>query len=183
MGRGVPARGRARPAVLERARRAVARRRRAAHRSHGPHRDHPRRPGARSGRHGARAGPASGRHAMTLRARARWAALVTLAAAALLPLGHATASRLPPAALERLRREVAVRWTGEAMLAPLLDRDGWDVVGAVAAQPQGGGWPMSPWSFAALLLFVVAGVQAVRAMGGTGEPWRQALGCYGAAAG
>ena len=190
---------------------------------------------------------------MTLRARARWAALVTLAAAALLPLAtarwararwerglaardaaaaagylaivtpmarsgggydlpqlliraralaglpglaaafeiydrtaplvHATASPLPPAALERLRREVAVRWTGEAMLAPLLDRDGWDVVGAVAAQPQGGGWPMSPWSFAALLLFVVAGVQAVRAMGGTGEPWRQALGRYGAAAG
>src|SRR5437588_5767847 len=157
MGRGVPARGRARPAVLERARRAVARRRRAAHRSHGPHRDHPRRPGARGERHGARAGPASGRHAMTLRARARWAALVTLAAAALLPLATARWAR--------------ARW------------DRGPAARAVAARPQGGGWPMSPWYFAALLLFVVAGVQAVRAMGGTGEPWRQALGRYGAAAG
>ncbi|PYP57787.1 MAG: hypothetical protein DMD44_09195 [Gemmatimonadetes bacterium] len=99
------------------------------------------------------------------------------------PLVHATAPPLLPAVLEQLRREVAVRWTGEAMLAPLLDRDGWDVVGAVAAQPQGAGWPVSPWSFAALLLFVAAGVQAVRAMGVTGEPWRQALGRYGAAAG
>jgi len=99
------------------------------------------------------------------------------------PLVHATAPPLLPAVLEQLRREVAVRWTGEAMLAPLLDRDGWDVVGAVAAQPQGAGWPVSPWSFAALLLFVAAGMQAVRAMGVTGEPWRQALGRYGAAAG
>src|SRR5438105_2474566 len=81
------------------------------------------------------------------------------------PLVHATAPPLLPAVLEQLRREVAVRWTGEAMLAPLLDRDGWDVVGAVAAQPQGAGWPVSPWSFAALLLFVAAGVQAVRAVG------------------
>ena len=99
------------------------------------------------------------------------------------PLVQATAPPLPPAALERLRREVAVRWTGEAMLVPLLDRDGWDVVGAVAAQPQGSGWPVSPWSLAALLLLLVAGAQAVRAMGVTGDPWRQALGRYGAAAG
>ena len=99
------------------------------------------------------------------------------------PLVQATAPPLPPAALERLRREVAVRWTGEAMLVPLLDRDGWDVVGAVAAEPQGSGWPVSPWSLAALLLLLVAGGQAVRAMGVTGDPWRQALGRYGAAAG
>src|SRR5205823_12256438 len=98
-------------------------------------------------------------------------------------LVHATAPPLPPAALERLRREVAMRWTGEAMLAPLLERGGWDVVGAVAAQPPGGGWPVSPWSLAALLLLLVAGAHAVRAMGGTGEPWRQVLGRYGAAAG
>ena len=99
------------------------------------------------------------------------------------PLVHATAPPLPPAALERLRREVAVRWTGEAMLVPLLDRDGWDVVGALAAQPQGGAWPVSPWSLAALILLLVAGAQAVRALGVPGEPWRQALGRYGAAAG
>jgi multiple sugar transport system permease protein len=99
------------------------------------------------------------------------------------PLVHATAPPLPPAELERLRREVAVRWTGQAMLAPLLDRDGWDVVGAVAAQPRGAGWPVSPWSIAALLLLIVAGTQAVRTLGVAGEPWRQALGRYTAAAG
>jgi multiple sugar transport system permease protein len=99
------------------------------------------------------------------------------------PLVHATAPPLPPAALERLRREVAVRWTGAAMLAPLLDRDGWDVLGAVAAQPDGGAWPVSPWSFAALVLLLVAGAQAARAIGARGEPWRQALARYAAAAG
>jgi multiple sugar transport system permease protein len=99
------------------------------------------------------------------------------------PLVHATAPPLPPAELERLRREVAARWTGPAMLAPLLDRDGWDVVGAVAARPQGGAWPVSPWSLAALVLLLVAGAQAVRTLGAAGEPWRQALGRYTAAAG
>jgi multiple sugar transport system permease protein len=99
------------------------------------------------------------------------------------PLVHATAPPLPPATLERLRREVALRWTGEAMLAPLLDRDGWDVVGAVAAQPHGRELPVSPWSLAALVLLLVAGTQAVRAVGVAGEPWRQALGRYAAAAG
>src|SRR5439155_1160639 len=81
------------------------------------------------------------------------------------PLVHATAPPLPPAELERLRREVAARWTGQAMLAPLLDRDGWDVVGAVAAQPRGGGWPVSPWSLAAPVLLLVAGTQAARRPG------------------
>ncbi len=99
------------------------------------------------------------------------------------PLVYATAPPLAPAELERLRREVAVRWTGQAMLAPLLDRDGWDVVGAVAAQPRGGGWPVYPWSLAALVLLLVAGTQAVRTLGVAGEPWRQALGRYTAAAG
>lgn len=97
------------------------------------------------------------------------------------PLVHATAPPLPPAELERLRREVAARWTGQAMLAPLLDRDAWDVMGAVAAQPRNGGWPVSPWSLAALVLLLVAGTQAVRTMGAAGEPWRQALGRYAAA--
>jgi len=98
------------------------------------------------------------------------------------PLVQATAPPLPPATLERLRREVALRWTGAAMLAPLLDRDGWDVVGAVVAQPLGGAWPVSPWSLAALVLLLVAGTQAVRALGIRGDPWRQALARYGAAA-
>src|SRR5438876_654848 len=56
------------------------------------------------------------------------------------PLVRATAPPLPAATLQRLRREVAVRWTGEAALAPLLDRDGWDVVGAVAARLAPGRW-------------------------------------------
>src|SRR5438067_127128 len=72
------------------------------------------------------------------------------------PLVRATAPPLPAATLQRLRREVAVRWTGEAALAPLLDRDGWDVVGAVAARPAAGTWPVSPWSLGALLLLLAA---------------------------
>ncbi|HLB81790.1 MAG TPA: sugar ABC transporter permease [Gemmatimonadales bacterium] len=99
------------------------------------------------------------------------------------PLVHATAPPLPPAALERLRREGTVRWTGKGMLVPLLDRDGWDVVGAVAADPPGEGWLLSPWSLAALLLLCVAGTQAVRALGAPRDPWRQALARYSAAAG
>lgn len=99
------------------------------------------------------------------------------------PLVRATAPPLVPAMLERLRRESTVRWTGEAMLTPLLDRDGWDVVGAVAARPAPGGWPLFPWSLAALLLFLVAGAQAVRAVGSPRDGWRPALARYGAAAG
>ena len=95
------------------------------------------------------------------------------------PLVHATAPPLPAATLQRLRREVAVRWTGEAALAPLLDRDGWDVVGAVAARPAAGTWPVSPWSLGALLLLLVAGAQSVGAIGRPRQAWRESLGPYG----
>lgn len=100
------------------------------------------------------------------------------------PLVRATAPPLPTAMLEQLRNTVAVRWIGEdgVALAPLLDRDGWDVVGAVAAQPTAGGWPLAPWFLAALLLLLVAGVQAVRAMPAVTEVRRQALKQYWAAA-
>src|SRR4029077_12788281 len=81
------------------------------------------------------------------------------------PLVHATAPPLPAATLQRVRREGTVRWTGDAALAPLLDRDGWDVVGAVAARPAARTWPISPWSLAALLFFLVAGGQSVGAIG------------------
>lgn len=91
------------------------------------------------------------------------------------PLVEATAAPLSPGVLERLRRDHALRWTGDATLVPLTDRAGWDVVGGVAARPRPSGWPLSPWSLAALLLFLVAGTQAVRAIGGPREPWRQAL--------
>jgi len=39
------------------------------------------------------------------------------------PLVRATAPPLAAAALQRLRREVAARWTGAAALAPLLNRE------------------------------------------------------------
>src|SRR5205807_2590400 len=73
----------------------------------------------------------------------------------------------------------AVRWTGEAALAPLLDRDGWDVVGAVAARPAAGTWPVSPWSLGALLLLLVAGARSVAAIGTPRQAWRDSLGPYG----
>ena len=95
------------------------------------------------------------------------------------PLVRATAPPLAPATLQRLRREVAVRWTGDAALAPLLDREGWDVVGAVAARPAAGIWPLSPWSLGALLLLLVAGTQSVGAIGRPRDVWRQAFGPYG----
>jgi ABC-type sugar transport system permease subunit len=95
------------------------------------------------------------------------------------PLVRAIAPPLPAATLQRLRREVAVRWTGAAALAPLFDRDGWDVVGAVAARPAVRTWPLSPWSLAALLLFLVAGTQSLRAIGTPRRAWRQAVGPYG----
>src|SRR5207302_6630025 len=87
------------------------------------------------------------------------------------PLVRATAPPLAAATLQRLRREVAVRWTGEAALAPLLDREGWDVVGAVAARPAAGIWHLSPWSLGALLLLVVAGTQTVRPRGTPRGGW------------
>jgi len=95
------------------------------------------------------------------------------------PLVHATAPPLPAATLQRVRREVAVRWTGDAALAPLLDRDGWDVVGAVAARPAAGIWLVSPWSLGGLLLLLVAGAQSVAAVGRPRHAWRQTFRRYG----
>lgn len=99
------------------------------------------------------------------------------------PLMQATAAPLPAVVLEELRREVWVHWIGdrEAALAPLLDRDGWDVVGVVAAYPDVGGWPVSPWMLGALVLLVVAGGQAVRAIGLGPDARRHAQNQYWAA--
>src|SRR5213593_1710882 len=98
------------------------------------------------------------------------------------PLVRATAPPLAAATLQRVRREVAVRWTGDAALAPLLDRDGWDVVGAVAARPAPLPWPVSPWSAGALLLLLIAGAQGLRAIGRPRRAWRQTFGPYGVVA-
>jgi len=94
------------------------------------------------------------------------------------PLLRATAPPLGAATLQRLRREAAVRWTGEVALAPLLDRDGWDVMGGVAARPDAGTWPVSPWSLGALLLLLVAGMQSLGAIGKPRHAWRQSVGPY-----
>jgi len=98
------------------------------------------------------------------------------------PLVRATAAPLPAATLQRVRREVAARWTGDAALAPLLDRDGWDVVGAVAARPAPLAWPVSLWSAGALLLLLIAGAQGLRAIGRPRSAWRQTFGPYGVVA-
>jgi multiple sugar transport system permease protein len=100
------------------------------------------------------------------------------------PLVRATAPPLDAVALEQLRHAVAVRWIDDAhaSLAPLLDRNGWDVVGAVAARADGDGWGFPPWLIAALLLLLVAAGQALRAMGGPLGIQRQVVRQYGAAA-
>src|SRR5207244_2421353 len=51
------------------------------------------------------------------------------------PLVQATARPLAPGRFEQLRRQAVARREGAATLAPLFDRDGWEVVGAVAARP------------------------------------------------
>lgn len=94
------------------------------------------------------------------------------------PLIHATAPPLPTRTLQRLRRDVTIYWTADEALAPLLDRTGWDVVGAVAARPAGV-WLVSLWSFAALLLLMITGWQALRLIGGPPRAWRATLGPYG----
>ena len=71
------------------------------------------------------------------------------------PLVHATARPLSPSQFDQLRRHAAARWAGAATLAPLFDRDGWDVVGVVAAWPARGGW-LSWWTALAVLLSLVA---------------------------
>src|SRR5438128_2560652 len=55
------------------------------------------------------------------------------------PLVEATGRALTPAQFDDLRRRETVRWVGGRALAPLKDRDDWDVVGAVAVAAKGGG--------------------------------------------
>ena len=95
------------------------------------------------------------------------------------PLVQATARPLAPGRFEQLRRQAVARREGAATLAPLFDRDGWEVVGAVAARPGGGGWLSWPTLLAALLS-LGAGAAALAAWGGR-RSWR-AIGWYSAAA-
>ena len=102
------------------------------------------------------------------------------------PLVHATGSPLPHALLERLRRQAAPQWNAGAAVVPLLDRNGWDVVGAIAVWPQSGAGP----SIRTLLALLVALGTGAMAAGGAGAGAvesglvrrRWSLACYGAAA-
>jgi len=96
------------------------------------------------------------------------------------PLVHATARPLSPTQFDRLRRHAAPRWAGTGTLAPLFDRDGWDVVGAVAVSPAGAAW-LSWRSALALLPSLVAGALAA-AMGGAPGRSRRAVRWFAAAA-
>src|SRR5438876_4217326 len=97
------------------------------------------------------------------------------------PLVHATARPLSPALFDRLRRHAAAQSTGSAALAPLFDRDGWDVVGAVAAWPARTAW-LSWRSTLAMLPSLVAGALAAAAVGGAAGRSRRAVTWFAGAA-
>ena len=79
------------------------------------------------------------------------------------PLVHATGEPLATPELARLRREETVGWHGGAAIAPLLDRDEWDVVGAVSVRaPALGGAGLAAWALAALVVTLAMGARAVR---------------------
>src|SRR5439155_549189 len=102
---------------------------------------------------------------------------------------HGTAPLLQPGApplsrlvLDRLRGQSGASWGRGVALAPLFDRDRWEVVGAVAIRPAGiaPGW-LGGWTLPALALFAAAALGALRAVGGEWERVRRALRAYGAA--
>src|SRR5258708_3845645 len=77
------------------------------------------------------------------------------------------------------------RWRHGAALAPLKDRDDWDVVGAVALRPAPGEiappW-VGAWVLAAFALAVWLGVGAARLPQSDAVAWRQAFRRYAAGA-
>jgi multiple sugar transport system permease protein len=98
------------------------------------------------------------------------------------PLVRATGDLLARETLDDLRRQPAVRWTGDAALAPLFDRDGGHVVGAVAAGvdlPEG---PRAAWVAGVLVFALVAGGLAAQVVGASPDATRAALRRYAAAA-
>jgi hypothetical protein len=98
------------------------------------------------------------------------------------PLVQAVAQPLLPAELERLRREETTEWDGDAALAPLLDREGWEVVGAVRVARLRLEVPWSAWGLRALLLISLGfAASAARAVGKPAGPQRARV-AYAAAA-
>src|SRR2546428_760018 len=100
------------------------------------------------------------------------------------PLLEAGAPPLTPGVLDRLRGQAGASWRRGVALAPLFDRDRWDVVGAVAIRPVGiaPGW-LGGWTLPALALLAAAALGALRTLGGEWEAVRRALMAYGAAGG
>src|SRR3989441_750059 len=98
------------------------------------------------------------------------------------PLLEAGAPPLTPGVLDRLRGQAGASWRRGVALAPLFDRDRWDVVGAVAIRPVGiaPGW-LGGWTLPALALLAAAALGALRTLGGEWEAVRRALLAYGAA--
>ncbi len=97
------------------------------------------------------------------------------------PLVQATGRSLTPAQLDDLRRRETVRWVAGRALAPLKDRDDWDVVGAVAVTAKGGGVRVGlPETLAlgALVLALLVGWLVVRSAGWAGGPQRPAVAAY-----
>jgi len=76
------------------------------------------------------------------------------------PLVRATAAPLPAATLQRVAERPPSAGPATRRSRHCSIRDGWDVVGAVAARPAALAWPVSPWSAGALLLLLIAGAQA-----------------------
>lgn len=96
------------------------------------------------------------------------------------PLVRATGAPLSAAVFAELRDREATRFLSGAMLAPLKDRDDWDVVGAVAVTPVATEPVLAGWNLVLLVAFVLTGGLAV-----TGKRWRRrraVIACWGVAA-
>ncbi len=95
------------------------------------------------------------------------------------PLVRATGATLSAAVFAELREREATRFVGGAMLAPLKDRDDWDVVGAVAVTPVATEPVLAGWNLMFLVAFAIIGGLAV-----TGRRWRRrraVIACWGVA--
>src|SRR5207245_525023 len=99
------------------------------------------------------------------------------------PLVHATAPGLPAETLDALRRRPGTRWQGDGALAPLFDRQGWDVVGAVATRADVPEALLAGWLAAVVAFALVAGGLAVRALGGRPDAVRPVFRRYARAPG
>jgi ABC-type sugar transport system permease subunit len=92
------------------------------------------------------------------------------------PLVRATAPPLPPALLARLRERETTERAGRGMVAPLKDKDDWDVVGAVSVRPvRRAAGLLAGWNVVLVVLGGVIGAAALGSAGGTGgRRWKVA---------